>query len=149
MIEPCIITARFEYDYCIARGFNPLVDTRNFKMNIHLRIEIQKELFGRCVFGRGENIQAANDRFFRWVWDHKPHYCEETLRPLNNYSAVHLSHILTRGGFPEMAHDPRNINILTLESHNRWEHGDRENMRIYDKNCRIIELLIEDYNKIK
>ena len=117
------------------------MDIKHFAMDIRLRVEIQRELFGHCVFGRGANIMAANERFFRWVWDNKPHQCEETLRPLQSYSAVYCSHILTRGAHPEIAHDPRNINILTFESHNRWENGDRENMRIYPGNVRMIELM--------
>lgn len=125
------------------------MDIRNFTMDIRLRVEIQRELFGHCVFGRGANIMAANERFFRWVWDNKPHQCEETLRPLQSYSAVYCSHILTRGAHPEIAHDPRNINILTFESHNRWENGDRENMRIYPGNVRMIELMKSEYQQLR
>jgi len=145
-----LITDRDEYQYCIQRGFNPLLDCKFFQMEINLRVEIQKEIFGHCIFGRG-NIPAANERFYRWVWDHKPHRCEETMRPLHSYSAVFISHILTRGANPEMAHDPRNINILYFDSHNRWENpGDgpgknRETMRIYPGNMRMIELLKTEY----
>lgn len=148
-MEPYLLTDRDEYQYCIQRGFNPLLDIKHFTMNIRLRVEIQRELFGHCVFGRGANIMAANERFFRWVWDNKPHQCEETLRPLQSYSAVYCSHILTRGAHPEIAHDPRNINILTFESHNRWENGDRENMRIYPGNVRMIELMKSEYQQLR
>ena len=144
-----MLTDRDEYNYCIQRGFNPLLDIRNFRMDIRLRVEIQRELFGHCVFGRGENIQAVNERFFRWVWEHKPHQCEETLRPLPSYSAVYCSHILTRGAHPEIAHDPRNINILCFEAHNRWENGDRKAMRIYPANVRLIELIKSEYQQLQ
>lgn len=147
-MEPYLLTERCEYDYCIQRGFQPLLDINNFTMDIRLRVEIQRELFGHCVFGRG-NIPQANERFFRWVWEHKPHRCEETMRPLANYSAVYCSHILTRGAHPEIAHDPRNINILSFESHNRWENGDREKMRIYPANVRLIELLKSEYQTLQ
>ena len=99
-MEPYLITDRDEYQYCIQRGFNPLLDCKFFQMEINLRVEIQKEIFGHCIFGRG-NIPAANERFYRWIWDHKPHRCEETMRPLFSYSAVYISHILTRGANPE------------------------------------------------
>lgn len=148
-MEPYLLTERDEYQYCIQKGFEPLLDTKNFKMDIHLRVEIQREIFGHCVLGRGANIPAANERFFRWVWEHKPHQCEETMKPLQGYSAVYLSHILTRGGNPEMAHDPRNINILSFESHNRWENGDRKNMRVYPGNLRTIELLKTEYQNLR
>lgn len=147
-MEPYLITDRDEYQYCIQRGFQPLLDICNFRLEIGLRVEIQREIFGHCITGRGD-IPAANERFFRWVWEHKPHQCEETMRPLANYSAVYCSHILTRGSHPEIAHDPRNINILSFESHNRWENGDRQNMRIYPGNMRLIELMKTEYQSLK
>lgn len=53
------------------------------------------------------------------------------------------------GAYPEMAHDPRNINILTFEMHNRWENGDRKNMRIYPANVRLIELMKSEYQQLQ
>lgn len=135
------IGTRLEYDYAVSRGYQPLLDYRTFSLEIGLRKAIQRELFGR---GRIDTMQA-NERFFRWVWEHKPHRCEETMKPLASYSAVYCSHILTRGAHPDMATDPRNINILCLEAHNRWENGDREGMRIYPENARIIEMLKREY----
>ena len=146
-MEKVVITTRDEYKLVADRGFCPLLDYHNFTMYIRLRVEIQRELFGHCIYGRGDVMQA-NERFFRWIWQHKRHQCEETMRPLRNFSASFCSHILTRGAFPEMAHDPRNINILCLEMHNKWEHGDRESMRIYPKNVRLIELLKKEYNEL-
>ena len=101
-MEPILLTERCEYEYCVARGYEPLLDIRNFRLDIRLRVELQRELFGHCVLGRGD-IPVANQRFFRWVWEHKPHRCEECLKPLRNYSAVYCSHILTRGAYPEAA----------------------------------------------
>lgn len=143
MIEPIKITNREEYLFVINRGYSPLLDKR-FSLDIFLRVEIQQELFERGVI---ETAQS-NEKFFRWVWANKPHYCEETLRPLYNYSSVYCSHILTRGAFPEMATDPRNINILCFEAHNRWENGDRKNMRIYNSNMKLIELLKTEYQML-
>jgi len=137
-----------EYEYCNKRGYIPLLDA-HFRLEISLRIEIQRELFGQCVFGRGEDIQKANERFYRWMWRNKAHQCEETMKPLNNYSSIYISHILTRGAHPEMAHDPRNINILCQEMHNLWENGNRLSMRIYQKNIKTIELLTSEYNASK
>lgn len=134
-----------EYRQCVERGFEPLIDDR-FELPIELRIEIQRQLFGHVTRGRG-NIPQANERFFRWVWERKPHRCEETLRPLHNYSAVYVSHILSRGAHPEMAHDPRNVNILCAEMHNMWENGRRQSMRIWEKNSRIIKILKNEYQE--
>jgi len=140
-----ILTEKCEYELVVSRGYQPLLPNKHFALDIRLREKIQKELFGRCVIGRG-NIPQANERFFRWVWDNKPHYCEECMKPLRAYSAVYCSHILTRGAHPEMAHDPRNINILCFEHHNQWENGAREKMRIYPGNQRTIKELENDYN---
>lgn len=142
-----MITERCEYDYCVAHGYEPLIDIKKFQMDIRLRVEIQRELFGHCVFGRGD-VPVANQRFYRWVWEHKPHRCEETMRPLYNYSATFISHILARGAFPEMAHDARNVNILCWQMHEKWEHGDRERMRIYAGNMRTIEMLKKEYAEL-
>lgn len=147
-MEPYLLTDRDEYDYCIQRGYNPLLDIRNFRMDIRLRVAIQRELFGHCVFGRG-NIPQANERFFRWVWEHKPHQCEECLKPLRNYSAVYCSHILTRGAYPEAAHDARNINILCFEHHSQWGNGDKSKMRIYAGNVRTIDLIKKEYGSLE
>lgn len=142
-MQPYFISERWEYDYIVSRGFEPLLDTNHFRMDIRLRIAIQREKFGTG------HTPDENERFYRWVWEHKPHYCEETMRPLPNYSATFVSHILTRGANPEMAHDPRNVNILCFEMHNRWENGDRENMRIYRQNLLTIEQLKSEYKNAK
>ena len=137
-----------EYDYCVSRGFEPLIDTAHFEMDIKLRDEIQKELFGHCVFGRGD-IPVANQRFYEWIWKNKAHYCEECLRPLPQYSSVYCSHILSRGANPEMAYDGRNINILCGHCHEQWENGVREKMRIFEKNKMTIEILQIEYSQLK
>ena len=147
-MKPILLTDREEYQFVTDRGFCPLLDYKRFTMDIRLRVEIQRELFGHCVFGRG-TVPQANERFFRWIWEHKPHQCEETLRPLHNFSATYCSHILPRGAYPEMAHDPRNINILCFEMHNCWENGDRQKMRIYPANMRLIELMKKEYQELQ
>lgn len=138
-MQPYFISERWEYDYIVSRGFEPLLDTNHFRMDIRLRIAIQREKFGTG------HTPEENERFYRWIWEHKPHYCEETMRPLSNYSATFVSHILTRGANPEMAHDPRNVNILCFEMHNKWENGDRKGMRIYPANLLRIEELKKEY----
>lgn len=134
------IEKRAEYDECVRRGFEPLSDLR-FTLWPPLRVAIQRELFGG-------HTASDNERFYRWVWRHRPHVCEETAMPLQRYSAVYISHILSRGAHPEMAHDPRNVNILCFAAHNQWENGDRTAMRIYRNNQRIIRLLKADYKDI-
>lgn len=141
-MNPVAIDTRAEYDYCVARGYEPLID-RRFKMDIRLRVSVQRELFG------DGHSPAENEKFYRWCWEHKPHICEECMRPLREYSATYVSHILTRAAHPEMAHDPRNVNILSFEAHNRWENGDRVNMRIYRSNMLLIDQLKSEYGSEK
>jgi len=137
-------------DFLRARqmGYLPLMDLK-FKIPIKLRVEIQNSLFGKTSLSKGK-IPVANDRFYHYVWNNKPHVCEETMAPLQGYSARFISHILTKGAYPEMAHDPRNVNILSLGAHQRWEDvNKRRGMRIYAKNMRIIELLTSEYNLLR
>lgn len=141
MIEPCLIDTRECYEFARLHGLEPLID-RRFALEINLRVSIQREYFGTG------HTPEENERFYRWCWDHNRHQCEETMRPLYNYSAVYISHILTRGAHPEMAHDPRNVNILCFEAHNKWENGDRESMRIYQANLLTIEQLKKEYGQI-
>ena len=140
-MEPIWIDTRELYDYCRTRGYEPLIDGR-FCMEIRLRVSVQRDLFGTG------HTPAENERFYRWCWDHYPHQCAETMRPLKRYSATYVSHILTRGAHPEMAFDPRNVNILCFEMHNKWENGKRETMRIYRGNQLIIEQLKKEYNQL-
>lgn len=137
-MEPIAIDTRPDYDYCVAQGYEPLVD-RRFAMAHQLRVSIQREKFGTG------HTPEENERFYRFCWKHKPHICEECMKPLKAYSATYISHIRTRGAFPEMAFDCRNVNILCFNHHNQWENGDRKSMRIYGVNEFTIEQLEREY----
>jgi len=140
-MEPFLIDTREQYDLCKAHGIEPLVD-RRFTMEIRLRVSIQRELFGTG------HTPAENERFYRFCWDHYPHICAECMRPLRQYSATYVSHIMTRGAHPETAHDCRNVNILCFSHHSVWENGNRKNMRIYQRNLQIVEELKKEYSAI-
>lgn len=144
-MDPIIETIE-EYNFCKTRGHDPLVSP-HLKMDHSFRVTMQKKVFGHCIFGRGD-IPQANQRYYLYVWDNKKHYCENCQAPLQEYAAKFISHIFTKGGFPEMAHDPRNSNILCLKCHNKWEFGtekDRKRMRIYPSNLIVIEMLKKAY----
>lgn len=134
-----------EYEYCVNRGYEPLLDWRMFQIDIKLRVEIQKSIFGAA------NFQQENQKFYRWVWDRKIQVCEESARPLYNYSSEFISHIITKGADRRMAIDPRNVNILYTPFHNIWDRGtesDRMKMNIYILNQYVINLLKTDYNSL-
>lgn len=138
-MERVVIDTREEYDYVCRLGYEPLID-RRFIMAHALRVEIQREKFGEG------NHEENNVRFYRWVWAHKPHWCEECMRALTDYSAVYVSHILSRKEFPQGSYDARNVNILCFRCHNRWEYRTtRHGMRIETMNEYIIKQLKEEY----
>ena len=136
------IKTRKDYEQAKEYGFEPLIDTR-FDVSIKLRVELQRELFGKNA------NQEANQKFYTWAWNHSDHWCAECMLPLYDYSATYISHILTRGAHPEMAHDPRNINILCPKCHNTWEHATtRGSMRIYLSNLQRIDDLTNEYKDV-
>lgn len=129
------------YKYAKSKGYEPLTDKR-FEIPIKVRIEVQRYLFG------AGHTPAENERFYRYCWELYPHICEECMRPLTQFSATYISHIRTRGAFPEAAHDVRNVNILCFKHHNQWETGNRKAMRIYPGNVQTIEQLTKEYNEV-
>lgn len=138
------LSSEEEIEYCFSRGYNPLLFNRYFDIEPKARYQYLKK-----IFGEGHD-QRANERFFRYMWDVKHHYCEECLKPLKGYSAVYISHIISRGSHPMLAHDPRNINILCFEHHNQWEHANtRKGMRIYQENLEKIKVLKRDSLKLQ
>lgn len=129
------------YKYAKSKGYEPLTDKR-FEMPIKVRIDVQRYLFG------AGHTPAENEKFYRYCWDLYPHICEECMRPLTQFSATYISHIRTRGAFPEASHDVRNVNILCFKHHNQWETGNRKAMRIYPGNVQTIEQLTKEYNEV-
>lgn len=129
-----------EFKVIESRGFKPLLNPY-FLIDISVRLEIQEMLFGKPT-------KSNDDKFYQYCWNNKLHFCEESALPLE-YSASHISHILTKGSRPEIRHDVRNINILSFKYHNAWEYGnekDKEKMKIYWKNKSVIELLNKEYS---
>lgn len=137
-----LVTTREDYDILLSKGIDCLYDTR-FDLEIGLRRAIQKEKFGG-------NDDVGNAKFYHYCLTHFPMVCENCGKPIRYPWATNVSHILTRGAHPEMAHDPRNINILCAECHELWEHKttrDRLRMWFVEKNERTIEELKKEYQK--
>lgn len=132
-----MITTEEEYKYAQKRGYEPLIDER-LPMTHWMRISVQKGLFGK-------NGAEGNAKFYKWVIEHKENICEECGKPIRHATAINVSHILSRGAHPAMAHDPRNTNILCADCHAKWENGDREAMKIYAKNEKLIRALKQEY----
>ncbi len=136
-----------DYNIELSKGFQPLIDF-GYEVEFSLRLILQTELF----FPTGHNVVKANDRFYHWVFKNKQrlaidNYCEECCVPIYEYHSGYISHILPRGGFPEMAHDVRNANILCRHHHTQWENWKRcKDMKIYPANEIIIKELKFDYH---
>lgn len=146
-----ILKHRYEFDYCLSRGVNPLYWHRSIKLDIGLRISIQNELFGKSELGKGSVIRA-NDKYYHYCFDHSLLACENCgtsffiNRNIENcYSARNVSHIISRGSRADLAHDPRNHNMLCWECHDQWESPNNRGMLIFMDNQVIIRELKNDY----
>lgn len=135
------VTTREDYDILLSKGIDCLYDPR-FDLEIGLRIAIQKEKFGK-------NDDEGNAKFYHYCLTHFPMVCENCGKPIRYPWATNVSHILTRGAHPEMAHDPRNISILCAQCHELYEHSTtRDQLRMWyvEKTERIKEELKREYN---
>jgi hypothetical protein len=117
-----------------------------FKLDINLRIQIQREIFGGSSLNKGD-VTAGNQRFYYWCWQNIQHFnkCQNCFHLLPGYAATFVSHILSRQNRPEIAHDPRNANILCADCHKMWESPKNKIMAIYRQNQYIITLLNQEY----
>ena len=137
-----VITTWEEYNDLLKRGIDALYDERVAVLDNSFRREIQKAKFGG-------NDDAGNAKFYAYCLHHKACVCENCGKPIRHPWATNVSHILTRGSHPEMAHDPRNVNILCWECHTAWENTttrDRLNPWFVEKNERTISKLKQEYN---
>jgi 5-methylcytosine-specific restriction endonuclease McrA len=147
MILPVPITSIEEYDLSKSRGFEPLLDLVLFRMDIDIRVQIQREMFGGSSLNKGD-VATGNLRYYIWCWENKKHFdkCQNCFRPLPGYSAAYVSHIESRKKRPEFAYDVRNSNILCLKCHQTWENPSKfKYMAIYRENILIINLMNVEY----
>lgn len=147
MKYPIEINTMADYNNVSAIGFNPLIDWKRFKIDYGLRLQLQHELFGKTILGYGD-IPQVNQKFYEYCWKNSlVHVCEECMHPLYDYKAIYISHILSRGGYPELAHDLRNFNLLCPLCHHQWE-SEYSGMKIRKKNKIVIKLMIADSNNM-
>ncbi len=135
------ISTREEYELLINRGYEPLTGVcaplkAYFDIDNLLRRELQAERFKTII------------AFYKFCYAISNKICEECGIELPYYSAKNVSHILSRGAHIAISLDPRNFNLLTYQNHQRWESGDRQNMKIYNKNQETMQMLnLEYYGK--
>lgn len=140
-----------DYERFLKLGVNALFWNNHIKLEFSLRLQLQNELFGKSQLGNG-NVLKSNDRYYHYCFDHSLLACENCGKSLyckknidQAYSATYVSHIISRSNAPEMAHDPRNHNILCGECHHKWESPNNDEMIIYYDNLVVIEELKKEY----
>jgi len=103
---------------------------------------------GLCRYCNAKRLHSKKSKkrkqdndWYESTFNQSTKVCEECGISLQGYSKAYVSHILSKGAFPEFRYEKDNINILCFDCHQRWEFKDKENMTIYPKNKRMIELL--------
>jgi hypothetical protein len=77
------------------------------------------------------------------IWAERPHFSEVSGRYLGEMPmSYYFSHVLSRGAYPELSHDKRNIVLMTLDEHQLWEFGSvPKNDKNWDKILKLKESL--------
>lgn len=79
------------------------------------------------------------------------HKCEECSAPLPDIfkqdgkivARFRYSHIIAKSIAPHLRWVMKNINHLCLICHSKWDHGDKKQMKIYEKNKKIFPEYLE------
>lgn len=148
IIQLQLIETLDQYFDEVNKGYNPLFQWTRFAIKFDLRKEIQESIFGKI--GGSGSVVKANDKYYHWCYENKLQICEECVKPLQQYWSGYVSHIITRGGAPEMAHDPRNSRLLCHKCHTaaEHEHTHRE-LKIYPIDEILTNILRHEYSTNK
>ena len=143
------ITHINEVEMIAQRGLEPLMMFEHFDFSVKIYHQMVLKKFPSYSVGR-------NSRFYKWYWENYPikeqnvhRQCEECGCDLINFSNYHVSHILPRGGYQDLAYFPVNINLLCTDHHDQW--GDphkKKSMKIYPSNLKRIDWLRDVYKTI-
>lgn len=103
------------------------------------------------------STSTKNRNFYHKIWKQWLHetYKEEKIRcvecrtELEEYASHHISHILSRGAYPNAAYDEDNVVPMCFHCHKEYEFGERIKMKSYKLINVIRNLLIQKYNKQK
>lgn len=106
---------------------------------------VKKSLFVKLDPKRKASTKRLekDEAFYEECFNVSNHKCEECGCNLptefrdsegNVNARYRYSHIIAKSIAPELRHDVENINHLCLKHHTQWDHGDKENMKIYEKN---------------
>lgn len=124
-----------------------------------LKTNVNSQLKNERLEKRREQIRK-DEETYEQVFNSKPPFCEECLlngieTKLNTefrdeenqvIARWQYSHIVTKQSEPRLRNNPKNFNRLCLQHHQDWEFSNREKMRIYEPNQKIIEQLRQELN---
>ena len=107
--------------------------------------DVKKSLFSNVTATPKRNVKriVEDEAFYEECFNMSNHKCEECGKNLptefrNEEGKVNArfrySHIVAKSIAPELRHNVNNINHLCLKHHTQWDHADKENMKIYEKN---------------
>jgi hypothetical protein len=95
----------------------------------------------------------TDEEFYEYIFYHHPCCCAECRRPLNIrfrdrdgkvIARWQYSHNLAKGAYPDLRHHPLNMERLCFKCHQRWENGDRQNMRIFKRVQKKIQKMLTE-----
>lgn len=98
-----------------------------------------------------------DEAFYLECFNKSNHKCEECSEKLPRLFRIEkrivarwrYSHIIAKSIAPDLRHNIYNINILCSYCHERWENGDKTEMKIFNKNLKRFPQYLEKYNKNK
>lgn len=105
---------------------------------------------------RGIKQIELDELTYEEVFNLKPCQCEECGTQLPDrfrddegrvIYKTQYSHILGKQAYPEFRNDKRNFNRLCGADHDQWEFGEKEKMKIFEKNQEIINILFTERNE--
>lgn len=99
---------------------------------------------------RNLEILRKDIETYEKVFNLKKPFCEECGKKLCTIfryddfivDRFRFSHILSKGAYPEHRHNLLNFNLLCFDCHQKWDHGDKESMKIFETNKKIIEQIL-------
>ena len=75
---------------------------------------------------QGMKQTQADIKFFKEIWNERPHYCEITGAFLGDeFNPVFFSHILTKASHPKFRLLKENILLMSYKIHTEWEFNSR------------------------
>ena len=104
-----------------------------------------KSLFAPILASTSKDTLKEDEKFYEECFNLSNHKCEEcgcslptNFRDENGkiIARWRFSHIVAKSIAPELRHNTSNINHLCLAHHTQWDHGDRQNMKIFEANSK-------------